>query len=186
MVEPQLSPDGMRVAARVARNGELLLLIAAIADGPDRLHALPLGEHDLNWWRWVNDDWLIAGIGSEANVQGMPWSISRVASIKRDGSKINMLAKNVAAQNGDDVIWVAQDGSPRILLAYQTSIYSNAAGFWPQVDEVDVSTGKLRTVVQPRSEEHTSELQSLMRISYAVFCLKTKNKHIQGKQHEKK
>src|SRR3546814_1121492 len=29
--------------------------------------------------------------------------------------------------------------------------------------------------VEPRSEEHTSELQSLMRISYAVFCLKKKN-----------
>src|SRR3546814_2855183 len=29
---------------------------------------------------------------------------------------------------------------------------------------------------QERSEEHTSELQSLMRISYAVFCLKKKNK----------
>src|SRR3546814_9521984 len=28
--------------------------------------------------------------------------------------------------------------------------------------------------LQPRSEEHTSELQSLMRISYAVFCLKKK------------
>src|SRR3546814_10569328 len=28
-----------------------------------------------------------------------------------------------------------------------------------------------------RSEEHTSELQSLMRISYAVFCLKKKRKH---------
>src|SRR3546814_5608654 len=28
-----------------------------------------------------------------------------------------------------------------------------------------------------RSEEHTSELQSLMRISYAVFCLKNKNKY---------
>src|SRR3546814_4767488 len=28
---------------------------------------------------------------------------------------------------------------------------------------------------RPRSEEHTSELQSLMRISYAVFCLKKKN-----------
>src|SRR3546814_6024644 len=28
-----------------------------------------------------------------------------------------------------------------------------------------------------RSEEHTSELQSLMRISYTVFCLKTKQKH---------
>src|SRR3546814_6205703 len=33
--------------------------------------------------------------------------------------------------------------------------------------------------VQPRSEEHTSELQSLMRISYAVFCLK-KNKNPEG------
>src|SRR3546814_7177029 len=30
-----------------------------------------------------------------------------------------------------------------------------------------------------RSEEHTSELQSLMRISYAVFCLKKKKKNIQ-------
>src|SRR3546814_8396281 len=29
----------------------------------------------------------------------------------------------------------------------------------------------------PRSEEHTSELQSLMRISYAVFCLKKKKTH---------
>src|SRR3546814_9761821 len=31
-------------------------------------------------------------------------------------------------------------------------------------------------VAAPRSEEHTSELQSLMRISYAVFCLKKKKK----------
>src|SRR3546814_7017475 len=30
-----------------------------------------------------------------------------------------------------------------------------------------------------RSEEHTSELQSLMRISYAVFCLKKKNRNMQ-------
>src|SRR3546814_6566514 len=40
------------------------------------------------------------------------------------------------------------------------------------------STGRRRGV-RRRSEEHTSELQSLMRISYAVFCLKKK------KQHEK-
>src|SRR3546814_8582139 len=34
-----------------------------------------------------------------------------------------------------------------------------------------------------RSEEHTSELQSLMRISYAVFCLKKKNKKSIIEQH---
>src|SRR3546814_3680520 len=33
-----------------------------------------------------------------------------------------------------------------------------------------------------RSEEHTSELQSLMRISYAVFCLKKKNNGVKSKQ----
>src|SRR3546814_528989 len=33
-----------------------------------------------------------------------------------------------------------------------------------------------------RSEEHTSELQSLMRISYAVFCLKKKKQHTSNKQ----
>src|SRR3546814_6357649 len=35
-----------------------------------------------------------------------------------------------------------------------------------------------------RSEEHTSELQSLMRISYAVFCLKKKNKIIIDTRHK--
>src|SRR3546814_6422209 len=35
--------------------------------------------------------------------------------------------------------------------------------------------GELHDVALVRSEEHTSELQSLMRISYAVFCLKKKN-----------
>src|SRR3546814_7670431 len=38
-----------------------------------------------------------------------------------------------------------------------------------------VARAKAREIV-PRSEEHTSELKSLMRISYAVFCLKKKKK----------
>src|SRR3546814_5927884 len=55
------------------------------------------------------------------------------------------------------------------------------------VDEATVSfhsVGSTRYVVQQdrdgevRSEEHTSELQSLMRISYAVFCLKKKTNNI--------
>src|SRR3546814_1384530 len=37
---------------------------------------------------------------------------------------------------------------------------------------------------EPRSEEHTSELQSLMRISYAVFCLKKTKETKHNKTHE--
>src|SRR3546814_3603699 len=42
--------------------------------------------------------------------------------------------------------------------------------------------GALRELL--RSEEHTSELQSLMRISYAVFCLKKKKKKVRTNHHD--
>src|SRR3546814_4906651 len=44
------------------------------------------------------------------------------------------------------------------------------------LSEFPSSRRDLAIVVAERSEEHTSELQSLMRLSYAVFCLKNKNK----------
>src|SRR3546814_1372763 len=49
---------------------------------------------------------------------------------------------------------------------------------WPRAarrDDVREARGQRRGLAG-RSEEHTSELQSLMRISYAVFCLKKKTK----------
>src|SRR3546814_6550778 len=53
-----------------------------------------------------------------------------------------------------------------------------AAGRRPAGDDRDVAFGaglcRGRGDAHARSEEHTSELQSLMRISYAVFCLKKK------------
>src|SRR3546814_3929957 len=42
------------------------------------------------------------------------------------------------------------------------------------ITQVVTAWPALRTMLAVRSEEHTSELQSLMRISYAVFCLKKK------------
>src|SRR3546814_9177465 len=47
---------------------------------------------------------------------------------------------------------------------------------------VQTASGLQYKVLEPgkRSEEHTSELQSLMRISYAVFCLKKKNQKLEG------
>src|SRR3546814_8537168 len=44
------------------------------------------------------------------------------------------------------------------------------------VNEDNLHNAALSGAVSDRSEEHTSELQSLMRISYAVFCLKKKKK----------
>src|SRR3546814_1489511 len=53
-----------------------------------------------------------------------------------------------------------------------------AAGLLREIfdDRQAVPHHRLAVPQDRRSEEHTSELQSLMRISYAVFCLKKKNK----------
>src|SRR3546814_2266061 len=55
--------------------------------------------------------------------------------------------------------------------------------FWGRVRNLsDAARSQYLATVQ-RSEEHTSELQSLMRISYAVFCLKKKKqKHLRTTQ----
>src|SRR3546814_6605981 len=50
----------------------------------------------------------------------------------------------------------------------------------------EFSNGKSpRAIAWDRSEEHTSELQSLMRISYAVFCLKKKKERATLHQHKR-
>src|SRR3546814_1906313 len=63
-----------------------------------------------------------------------------------------------------------------------TSTYEIGAGEWPDFIATDIADWPCRqretdgAASSGRSEEHTSELQSLMRISYAVFCLKKKKK----------
>src|SRR3546814_1740900 len=56
------------------------------------------------------------------------------------------------------------------------------ADFWRLQDfarrKARAFAGVTQIAMLQRSEEHTSELQSLMRTSYAVFCLKTKNSNI--------
>src|SRR3546814_8150581 len=56
----------------------------------------------------------------------------------------------------------------------ENKVYTN---LFDLKDEVEM--GHIQLSREARSEEHTSELQSLMRISYAVFCLKKKKKTIQ-------
>src|SRR3546814_10917864 len=59
------------------------------------------------------------------------------------------------------------------LLDFRTPVVGE--GHQAALGKVAVGTeGRLAHVLLDRSEEHTSELQSLMRISYAVFCLKKK------------
>jgi dipeptidyl aminopeptidase/acylaminoacyl peptidase len=146
---PDLSPDGTQVAGRVAINGKQYFAVIKLGgEGPPKL--INPGEADLNWWTWVNDEWVIVGIGQEMPVEGDHWYVKRAIGVHVPTGKVTQLAPRHVGQNGDDVIWAARDGSARVLLSYQTSIYTTDPGFWPQVDEVDLVTGKRRMVVGSR------------------------------------
>src|SRR3546814_1030262 len=79
-----------------------------------------------------------------------------------------------AVQAAEEAADAAGASAPAPALAYPDTVRG---------DTVDPQFGV--DVADPRSEEHTSELQSLMRISYAVFCLKKKttytNQQMQGR-----
>src|SRR3546814_3849841 len=66
--------------------------------------------------------------------------------------------------------------SQSISLANKVRGEGNATRFGIVFNRVQ-TTSEVSKMLMDRSEEHTSELQSLMRISYAVFCLKKKKKN---------
>lgn len=147
---PKLSPDGTRIAARLAVKGAQRLAIIPLNDA-SKLAQIDPGVMDLNSWNWVNNDWLVARVGTNVPVEGDSWYIRRAIGVSADGKKTMILGKEAAGQIADDILWTASDGSPHILLAMQTSIYSDNPGFWPEVRDFDVSTGRGKRVLSPTS-----------------------------------
>lgn len=149
--DPELSPGGAAVAARLAANGRQFLAVVPL-DGTKPRIAPGNQQVDINWFDWVNDEWLVAGLGSTATVEGSEFYITRLLRLKADLSLMRLLDDKDLGQQADDVIWIAHDGSPRLLLARQTSIYIDSVGFYPEVVEVDVATGRASRAVGSRTE----------------------------------
>src|SRR3546814_9118434 len=101
------------------------------------------------------------------------WIIERTGIHQRhiaaDNEKTSDLALNAARAALADA-GVAVDEVDLIVLATSTPDQT----FPATACKVQAGLGMTRGFAFDRSEEHTSELQSLMRISYAVFCLKNK------------
>src|SRR3546814_1991082 len=92
-----------------------------------------------------------------------PWidevaaTLEKAATVEEKLVIGNNFAREVLTRNEQPPMWFI-----RIVDGWLTASPS------PQVPEL---VGKTGMSIRSRSEEHTSELQSLMRISYAVFCL---------------
>src|SRR3546814_10202978 len=92
-----------------------------------------------------------------------------------EARRVGLLGGRIGAAGGEGHRHALARGLRRLLDA-------DAAAEHDQVGDRDRLAGiALDALIDLRSEEHTSELQSLMRISYAVFCLKKTKKN---KKHQ--
>lgn len=151
--DPSLSPNGQFLAARLAVDGRQVLSIISLFDKsiPARSFNIDTEEMSLDGWQWVNDEWLVATVSRTVPVEGDKWRVTRIIGIGRNSPKLVTPLWDDAGQNAADVLWVAHDGSPRLLLGMQTSIYSDDEGFYDTVYEVDISKGKSRKLVAARA-----------------------------------
>lgn len=153
MIEaPSISPNGKLVVAMASIAGKQELVIIK-ADGGGLQARLPVKDVDVRYVRWVNDEWLIATVGVEIPATGGMGLGTRLIAFRTDGSDAHFLIDRRDGGAGfsmADVLWVARDGSPRILLASQTSFYLSDEGFWPNVSMVDVATNTFSKLVWPR------------------------------------
>src|SRR3546814_6653204 len=94
--------------------------------------------------------------------------------------KVQMIAEYRGSELSGKVLRIENKGPSEVELT--EAMVAPASALAVSIAESKLAPGKVTTAYLVsqngrRSEEHTSELQSLMRISYAVFCLKKKTKH---------
>src|SRR3546814_4016759 len=90
------------------------------------------------------------------------------------GVSEGLLEEGTLTQWRDDVLFLIDS-----LVEGPFVLIGSSMGGWLALLVARARPERLSALIGIRSEEHTSELQSLMRSSYAVFCLKKKNKRHQ-------
>ena len=147
--DAEISPDGTAIAAKLVVDGQQQFAVIPLAAGT-KAAITGLGSISLGRFRWVNNDRVIASILSTDNIEGRLIRVSRLLSLGRTASAPLKLDWQPGAQDGSDVIWVPRDGSASILLATRTTVYTNFDGYWPRVDLVNATTGKVKTIQNAR------------------------------------
>lgn len=149
--DPKLSPDGTKLVARMLVNGEQTLVVYPITADAKPVRANLGHDNEFNWWRWVNDDWLVLGVGAKNMIYGIDVSVTRLIGLKADMTKAVPIDWDRSGIWGDGLMWTARDGSSKILFQKETGIQT-AADFNPSVFEADVATGKVRRIVPGRDD----------------------------------
>lgn len=143
-----LSPDGNHIAGIFGVGGEQKIVIMPLVGGATKpiILGVPDGTQP-GRVRWVNNDNIIVSLTGLLPVETDRWYVTRLLAVNRLSGKYTKLLWDMNGQNAGDVLSVPNDGSNEILVAAQSTIYSNLTGFWPSVYRVNVTNGKKRKIV---------------------------------------
>jgi dipeptidyl aminopeptidase/acylaminoacyl peptidase len=151
--EPVLSPDGEWIAGIFAIGANRHVCILPLVEErntPENRACLDTSTvNNVHGIEWVGNANIILHVTVQQPVEGNLWYIRRLLGFNRQTRKLMRLGWDMKGQTGDDVLWVAQDGSPNIVMAAQNSIYEGL-DYWPTVKRMNVQTGDYTTIQAPR------------------------------------
>ena len=174
--DPKLSPDGTKLAGKIAVKGKQMLLVEGLF-GQSKPAALAQGKIDINWWNWVNDDWLVVGAGDDINLYGDDYYATSIYGVSADMKKVKAVDPARTGIDADDVIWYAPDGSPRVLLSKETGI-QNETDWYPSVFDVDLSTGHAKMIVDSQEGVWDWHADGAGNVRYGVIWREGKRRGI--------
>src|SRR3546814_7282101 len=122
------------------------------------------------------------GIGRADRRRVLARMLEGGGAARRDRETVGLKRPRIAARQPRPRMVMLEIGARPALAEGAEGVDITLARAAP-ADELDADLeARHRRAHEPGSEEHTSELQSLMRISYAVFCLKKKKRNIKNKK----
>jgi dienelactone hydrolase len=147
----ELSPDGTHMAGIFGVGGEQKIVIMPLIGGATKpvILGVPDGTQPGSM-QWVNNDNIIVSLTGLQPMEADRWYVSRLLAVNRLSGKYTKLLWDLNGQNAGDVLSVPNDGSNEILVAGQSTIYTNMSGFWPTVYRVNVTNGATRRAVLGR------------------------------------
>lgn len=142
--DPELSPTGEMMAAKVDADGKEVVAIFNLVDRGKGPKMVSVGDHEIRWFDWAGPDRVLISLLMDATIDGFDTKTTRLLSYEVSSGKATYIGFNSQGFYGDQVIHTAPDGT-HILLSLSRAAYS-----YPSVYRADLATGEMKIAVEAR------------------------------------
>ncbi|WP_298283742.1 prolyl oligopeptidase family serine peptidase [Novosphingobium sp.] len=148
----KLSPDGLWITGLFAIGGSQRVVIISPFESDGLKQAMLPEDTEVSRLQWVGNSTVLVHLRAiRAIGDGDRAYVSRILSYDRSTGKFTRLLWDLGGQNASDVVYVPSDGSTKVLISGQNSIYMGN-DFWPAVYSVDVTNGRKQIELTGRTD----------------------------------